>query len=98
MKLRLTILTLFVCLSMTASALAGECFWRWIGVGHGPGYHAYNGSPAPIPQTPTPDSSPVFLPAATPPAPVNSAWPGAAGPVGWSRSVAPAAIQPWTGP
>jgi len=104
MKHLLATALLLAFLALGSHAVAGERFWRWMGAGHGPGYHAYNGCAAPVPgpQTVVPGWYPLLLPDSTP-APMHINWPGSAMPVppippiGWWQT-APSDLRSWPGP
>ena len=96
MKRLLTVALPLAWLAAAGPVTAGECFWRWMGAGHGPGYHAYNACPTPMP-TPVPGWHPVLLPAAEPVV-LTANWPGSTAPIDWSRPAAQASLQAWTGP
>ena len=98
MKCLVMFATLLATLAAGSQCSAGECFWRWMGMGCGNGYHAYNGvPPAPIQQTATPGWYPVILPAPQPAA-IDTAWPGSVSATDWPQLGPPATPRPWVGP
>jgi hypothetical protein len=98
MKSHLMLATLLATIAAGSQVSAGERFCRWMGIGHGPGYHAYNDyPPTPILQTATPGWYPVVLPARQPAA-VDTSWPGSIAANDWAQLGPPATPKTWPGP